>query len=1188
MTSQSPLSVRADDSLSEAFRDSGTPGRTPRSEASEGPVHDQEHKDKSNNPYRQHQTASAVSLTRSTSQETEHSVPGVRKKTPVRAVFYDLPTAHLSITTGSARSRSREAINSLLESHDDKDSIPLQELPSTKLHDNLLHNLPLPPLPAAISRPRDNNLTKQRLRDDDGNRLSKEHGNLALSMQQDTQSQLSSSIKHAPGLKLGIPMLSQQKAIPFEKLGNGKEAKSSRYGSHNHSSGHFPNFKADLSGSVPSSSKEKHGSAEFSKEDTQSLNLPSTPANVDSHILPSRFPSSGTQSNGVPSLPEGSTVGNIYNHYTASSSGDADSEATLPSLNPASAKPSYHPTSNSGLSSSSILDDPVVPSALNIRKQRRVDRLTTNPNGQPPIFALPTVPQLATRRVIPSSSQGIEQSSSYGDTKNLLEITQRSHWSDHESLMSRSEARNDLRSEVAASELEEYSEPSLPALNSNNPFKLRHGPHVVVSQHNDHECIYDDDCDLDHTSAGRLPLEREVSKALRRVSGVSTQSNGSISSSVLQYGGFEPKTSTSKVTGLLRKLNIEDTPPSESESFGEDTKNGVAQTQTFYDEGAISHNWITAHRQNAVRIPINHNGLFPNSPPESPLELNNVAPGRQNLGVLSEFEGDINDWETVGESARGVGFKGTRDAFRTPGETTIHRAGSSLANTSDDGTSSLHIAEVDEYGSTERIAQHPGTIQYSGDYRQRDIKKTRIPVFLPVFREHKVNGYLADSNRIRPPYNPIPYRPPPLANPHTNPFKSPPPEVLSTGAAKQSLLQRRNRRRPRPNHFPPSTKSLAITEAEVTRQGVESISSEVTPSASAQRERALRTLIWMEESGEPEPEPTASRTKRQFLSPINPVGRPDRPNSWQHMMILGRGDKIDGYNSDGSPVIEGSSSGNKGSADPNLQGATQTDDLVEPTRYAGNRRAANNRQYKPLVQGPPGAFYQGLARSKQDHKRAGSSDVRERPARIPSGRNNSKDYPTNALRPLSLLVTRPTTPNEMENRNPFRDRPHDFVYRSPLAPLKHLTWQQLYTDTQLTTIRESAVSDGFVEGPIPPNAGLLGRDVREESSQRHLFESPRLCSWSRDSSIRTNYRQRKTKISIVVLILCNFFPPLLFLYAIGQLDGIIMWWTSGELSTFGKNTKRWAYILMCSWGLAISLGLVIFLILWFTILHQGA
>ena len=55
-----------------------------------------------------------------------------------------------------------------------------------------------------------------------------------------------------------------------------------------------------------------------------------------------------------------------------------------------------------------------------------------------------------------------------------------------------------------------------------------------------------------------------------------------------------------------------------------------------------------------------------------------------------------------------------------------HRAGSSIADTSDEGTLSTYIPEISEYGSTERIAQHPGTVEYCGDYRQRDLKKTNI------------------------------------------------------------------------------------------------------------------------------------------------------------------------------------------------------------------------------------------------------------------------------------------------------------------------------------------------------------------------------------------------------------------------------------------------------------------------------
>jgi hypothetical protein len=99
-----------------------------------------------------------------------------------------------------------------------------------------------------------------------------------------------------------------------------------------------------------------------------------------------------------------------------------------------------------------------------------------------------------------------------------------------------------------------------------------------------------------------------------------------------------------------------------------------------------------------------------------------------------------NDWETVGESV-----------IERPPATdflggTVGRAGSSIANHSD----ATSARDFDSFVSYDRITQHPGNNQYFGDYRQRDLKKTNIPVFLPVFREHKVNGMniltLADTS----------------------------------------------------------------------------------------------------------------------------------------------------------------------------------------------------------------------------------------------------------------------------------------------------------------------------------------------------------------------------------------------------------------------------------------------------------
>ena len=142
----------------------------------------------SKNPYRQNLTASAPTLQRSASEETHNLAPGRVK--PVRAVFDDLPTAHSSITSGTARSRSRRLSNNLSEAYDEEDSIPLQEFELPKRRNAgaqpFLDELPFPPSRAAIVQHRYNSHSNRsdscHLTEDDkftSYQLGK-HGKLAL------------------------------------------------------------------------------------------------------------------------------------------------------------------------------------------------------------------------------------------------------------------------------------------------------------------------------------------------------------------------------------------------------------------------------------------------------------------------------------------------------------------------------------------------------------------------------------------------------------------------------------------------------------------------------------------------------------------------------------------------------------------------------------------------------------------------------------------------------------------------------------------------------------------------------------------------------------------------------------------------------------------------------------------------
>ena len=1170
-----------------------------------------------NNPYRRKGRASSDAAATNGFQEPQR--PGaVRTKTPIRAVFEDLETAHSSITSRSVKSRHGEFSRHNSEL-DEGQSIPLQDLEPVPRPTNkdFLQSLPLPPPPTLVFYGRYEQGSNSCL-------LTSEE--VALESSANLASPIVPTMKNQPAdlpnvckaLTQMSPITADERTVPraahWPRDSLELKIDTKRYGSvrqdmHHGDEGSRPKSSRsrgagskchvdklndsptkilgnDFSiyhstpggaptGSLPSISPEDartvnnaSGGGHIGKTNnghghngaTRFLGFqsPSTSAGPPGDLVPVPVDSQAKLSNSS-SLPECSTVGNIYKHYVPSggpngnSSDDGDVTEKSPVMSSADERNMDQVIADFGLqdSFSSMSSEQLRPSALNVRKQRRAERLMLNPHGRPPQIALPSMPRLDIGRIAPSTSQGLVPSSSYGDTKNLLEITQRTNGTESKPSLSRSDGCNDLRADQDGLQGKESQ------LNYNNPFSTNFFWRGSSVQEADRNYVYGDLLGDELAMADRQPLEREVSKALRRASGFSAYSNGSIHTSVLEYYGEFQSEISSRGAALSQRLNFEDTPPSASDGFNEEDGEFAAQSQSFYDAGAISPNWIASRRNNVIRIPIHHGGSLPDSPPDSPVD---------------QVE-DANDWETVGESAvvpEGRGGRST-SALLTG---TINRAGSSLANVSDESSESPHLPEVDELSSsTERIAQHPGNIQYFGDYRQRDLKKTRIPVFLPVFREHKVNGYLADSNRLRPRENLLAYNspPPPLGSSHTNPFKSPPPEIktLREPTVSDGNAKALHARRPARFQLSEDTRKSSIETdiADATK-----IPTPVTRTSDLMRPSSPSS-DWMDDFGDPGPM-ISNQHREQSIDFDNP----GRPSSRQDVNVPTNRGGVPGYNLDGSRRVRHGAV--KASPSTNIGSIGEKNSLGKGDKSVAEKIRSGKRTHTPLA---PGAFYQGL-RSTSDRKRASWLYEETRTTRTPVRPNSTKDYPTNMLRPLSLLADgRPLTPVGNARRGPSENvHPNDFVYRSPLAPPRRDSWQQLYSKSHLKNIREAAKADGVFDSQVTsPETGINGessKSVKEGSTRKHLFESPRLFAWTRASSTRTDLAPRRKKVSGLVLCLCNLFPPLLYLFAIGRLDGIMVWLTRGECSTFGKRQKKWAFILMCCWALATFFGLVAFLV----------
>lgn len=665
------------------------------------------------------------------------------------------------------------------------------------------------------------------------------------------------------------------------------------------------------------------------------------------------------------------------------------------------------------------------------------------------------------------------------------------------------------------SEAGDSTVPSLPKFSPKNPFRARSkSGGRSVSYADDGHCVYDDHAEP--RTQERKPLEREVSEALRRASGFSFYSMGSISSSILEPG-----------QRFLSQQVYDEAPsmssrPQKLEGILAVNSNFNAEERNFYNQNALVPDQTTRHRH-SIRVPIIHNGTYPDSPPISPAHY--LAPGfgrrsdLQDAFLLSPLTKDPveasnsrqtspeDDWETVGESAFGLDGRQSREytpamfgSYGNYGASTIHRAGSSIANTSDAGSLSICVPEVDHFNSsTDRIAQHPAKIEYSGDYRLRELKKTNMPVLLPSYKGNKVNGYLANSSRAAPP-NPAQWfrsDPKPLQKPHRHPFRTTPPEVSSP----QPSMPKSDRKKA--NHFPRLSK--------------------------AKREENLLT------------------------------SSDNRPSSWQHIMTFASGGAVPGFNEDGTRKGKNRGNAEASSENETEEGADAGGD-AEATTLA--RSLHERLERRPLVRGPPGAFYQGL---RSDGKRRVTGPHQElKPARHPS-RHGTKDYPTNELRPLSLSLQldHPAAPH----RSPSQGSNGHF-YRSPLTPPQRQTWRDLYTSEQMIEIERAAEQSASDRRRTEEwlHSSMRGSTM-EDMAPRKFFEAPTLYPPIRDSA-QGSMSSTKDSVSMAVLFVCAFFPPLLGLYAAGYLDGIMRWATGGECTSFTRRGKKGALGLLVVWLVA--------------------
>ncbi|KAG9242473.1 hypothetical protein BJ878DRAFT_168475 [Calycina marina] len=265
-----------------------------------------------------------------------------------------------------------------------------------------------------------------------------------------------------------------------------------------------------------------------------------------------------------------------------------------------------------------------------------------------------------------------------------------------------------------------------------------------------------------------LPLERQVSNALRHESDRNCGSDGSLDTSANNYVG------NSRGIGALQRLKVK-------EKFRSDSKPTQVQDDSLFDKVATASRYIENEAQREVRIPIVQNSQQHFESPAAPSLPGSHHQRKPSSECDAPTESDRNDWQTVS----------TSDRQFIVGE--VNRTGNSVANYSDSDDESSTVPEIEEYDSTARIVQHPADIGHSNNgYKVRNLKDTNQPVILPARGNQvgSVNGYAADSNRAPTQIKNTNYRPSPMPASHKHPFNSSPPEIKEPDVQKLNVEAR--------------------------------------------------------------------------------------------------------------------------------------------------------------------------------------------------------------------------------------------------------------------------------------------------------------------------------------------------------------------------------------------------------------
>lgn len=544
----------------------------------------------------------------------------------------------------------------------------------------------------------------------------------------------------------------------------------------------------------------------------------------------------------------------------------------------------------------------------------------------------------------------------------------------------------------------------------------------------------------------------------------------------------------------------------------------------------------------------------------------NEPPGKDSVADMTE-EGDEQDWETVADMSRP----------NLP------------AQASED--SMAEFSTFASLNSSQLVKVHPGDSRYQHEYKLQSPADSEEPVLLPSYDFRGGNGF-PNRNALTPPrVASIPYRhASPLAESHIHPFGSSPTSLKATPLRNVQSMNWEDQRLTQsgnPDGYSPGSHSSSRSAAAATglegRQGfsISTTTFDVVPLS------MLSGLLSSEPNDEilydaNEPMPfqcvvettprsaglpsSSDRGFRQLNSSSSPFSERD-DNSFAKLTYLGPKGNLTGtprgtgMREVGSSLADSSTPGMNFSSTPckpfvssplaqyRSSPISQYDavdfaarDLAIVSGHATH--GSKSSIYSKDSQEVPTSFLDLHLGHKQSLQNEGLLHVaRKQSHEFRRGSSGRASVPSQTKLREMRLIRQPYTSsmNASDGTRPSRAARTEFGSLDLYSPLR------------------------------PKIPGISHRNVYSGEEHLRPFGRPQ-------SSICSDMRSEKQRLSWVIFLVLFWFPPFLVLYGFGKTDFLMVWFSKGEILHCGRFQKRVALWTGITMSVVLPVAVIVILV----------